>query len=97
VKPFFAHHGAVLGYRTAGGLRLLRLRDGRSLDLRGSAHDDHCDIFAFDPDGGFEGQPHGALGFRMGNDLRRSEVVVSGPTFEARRRSDLAAALFADE
>jgi len=93
-RPFFAKGSAVLGFHTVDGVRLVRRADGRILDVRAFAHGEHCDLFALAPDGGFEGEPHGALGFRLGNDLRTSEVVVAGPRFEAHRRKSMVAALF---
>jgi hypothetical protein len=93
-RPFFANRGNVIGFHTAAGVRLVRRADQRTLDVHAFTHDEHCDIFALTPDGGFEGEPHGALGFRLGNDLRTSEIVFEGPTFEAQRRTSLVAALF---
>jgi hypothetical protein len=93
-RPFFARGGAVLGYETAGGLGFLRLADGRALSVRGFEHRGACHIYAATADGEFAGDAEGGLGIRLGDDLRSSEVLVSGPRFEAHRRDDLAARFF---
>jgi len=92
-RPFFAKSGDVVGFHTPGGVRLVRRSDGRIVDVRAFEEAGRCAIFAVTPEGEFEGDPSGALGFRRGSDLRTSEVVIDGPLVESRRRKDLVAAL----
>jgi len=90
--PFFMKGGAVVGYHAPDAIRLERLRDRAKLDVRAFETDDgRCAIYAADSAGGFEGDPRGGLGIRLGDDLRTSEVVTSGPRFEVHRKKDLVA------
>ncbi len=81
--------GAFVGFHGPGYLRLTRRRDGASIDVRAFARGDRCHLYAVDTRGGFDGDPIGGLGYRLGDDLRTSAVVLTGPRFEAFRKIDL--------
>lgn len=93
-RPFFAHGDAVLGYETEGGVGFLRLADRRELAVRGFERGGKCHLYATTPDGTFAGDAEGGLGIRLGDDLAASELLLSGPRFEAHRRADLVARFF---
>ena len=90
-NPFFTRGGAVVGYETAGGVAFVRLRDRRRLSVRGFAQGGVCKLYATTADGAFDGDAEGGLGVRLGDDLGASELLTSGPRFEAHRRRDLVA------
>ncbi len=88
-NPFFVKGSAFVGFHGPGYLRLTRRSGGASVDVRAFARGDRCHLYAVDTAGSFDGDPSGGLGYRLGDDLRTSAVVMSGPRFEAFRKIDL--------
>lgn len=88
----FALSGKLVVTRLRGMARLSRTGDGASIWIQPVMAGGRCTAVAFDEaTGRFEAEDAAlpGLGFRLGDDLRRSDVVHAGPEVEALRAPGL--------
>jgi hypothetical protein len=91
----FALGGKLVVASVRGMLRVSRVNDGASLWIQPVMAGGKCTAVVFDEAGHFDGDDvavASALGFRLGDDLRRSAVVHTGPKVDAQRVPSLYAA-----
>jgi hypothetical protein len=94
----FALGGKLVVASVRGMLRVSRANDGASLWIQPVTAGGRCTAVVFDEAGHFDGAAAAAssgLGFRLGDDLRRSAVVHTGPKVDAQRTPGLYAAFLA--
>ncbi len=79
----------VLAVAARGRVILHKLSDGSEVTLYGAEDDGVCHVFAVDAAGHYEGEPGNRLAIRMGDDLRKSELLTSGSEYDSFRDDQL--------